>query len=501
MTRSLILGVAALALLTPAAKADQAKPACTYAEVAQFPLHYSGPGLEITVDGQMNGSPALMLVDTGSYSISVTRTGVERRKLPLRYVDAHAIGVGGNARIANTRLSDLAVGPVHSGKTSVDVITSTGSTPAYDAIIGAPFLLQTDLEISLPDKTLKMYTASGCNDTFLALWDEGSIDVPFLRGYEKGKIPKFMVKVNGHDMKAIVDTGASISTIELEAARKAGLDLDAPGVKRIGDVAGIGANRVHRWSAVFDSFSIGSETISKPELSVIDTQGRTNVDVLLGADFLRSHRVLFAMSQGKLYVAYVGGDAFASRVSSSSWIRQEADTGNADAQYVLGEAYLSGHDSANGLAMLDKAAANGSPYAALALGRKLMREGRYADAEPRLAAALDKLPSERFGALLLYLARLHLGKAAAAPGELDAHFEGADGEWPAPIADFYLGRIDAEQLLSKARKDDNLSRARSCDANTFIAKWHAAHGDKAKADAFEQSAREQCRAPAGKPQA
>jgi len=500
MTRSLTFGIAALALLMSAAKADDAKSACTYAEVARFPLHYSGPGLQITVDGQMNGNPALMLVDTGAYSISVTRTGVERHKLALRYVEAHAVGVGGNAKISNARLSDLAVGPVHSGKTGIDVITSTGDTPAYDAILGAPFLLQTDLEISMPDKTLKMYTASGCGDTFLALWDEGAIDVPFLRGYEKGKIPKFTVKVNGHDMKAIIDTGASISTIELEAARRAGLDLDGPGVKRMTDVAGVGARRVSRWSAVFDSFAIGSETIRKPELNVIDTHGAVDVDVLLGDDFLRTHRVLFAMSQGKLYVAYVGGDVFPAGPSTSSWVQREADAGNPDAQYVLGQAHLAANDSANGLAMLEKAAANGSPYAALALGRKLMREGRYADAALRLKAALDKLPTERFGALLLYLARLHAGDAASAPHELDTHFERADGEWPAPIADFYLGRIDAEQLLSTARKDEKLSRARSCDASTYIARWHDAHGDKAKAAQFERSAREQCPPPAGKPQ-
>ncbi len=37
------------------------------------------------------------------------------------------------------------------------------------------------------------------------------------------------------------------------------------------------------------------------------------VDILLGADFLRSHRVLFAMSQQKIYLSYIGGAPFGQR--------------------------------------------------------------------------------------------------------------------------------------------------------------------------------------------
>ncbi len=33
-------------------------------------------------------------------------------------------------------------------------------------------------------------------------------------------------------------------------------------------------------------------------------------DMLLGADFLRSHRVLLAMSQRRLYYTYYGGKVF-----------------------------------------------------------------------------------------------------------------------------------------------------------------------------------------------
>jgi hypothetical protein len=41
--------------------------------------------------------------------------------------------------------------------------------------------------------------------------------------------------------------------------------------------------------------------------------GALPVDMLLGADFLRTHRILFAMSQDRLYMSYLGGDPFPPR--------------------------------------------------------------------------------------------------------------------------------------------------------------------------------------------
>lgn len=503
--RCLLPLLAALALAAPGAGAAGDKPACTYAQVASFPLRYSGPALEITVDGEIDGAPARMLVDTGSFSIFLTQTGVERRALPVRYANAYVEGVGGTAKLAHARVRDLAVGPVHSGKVTMDVITRTAYIPSYDAIIGAPFLLQADLEISLSDKMLKMYSAAGCGDTFLALWAEGSIDVPFLPGYKKGSIPRFTVKVNGHELKAIIDSGAGASVVELDAARRAGLKLDGPGVTATGATWGVGERKVRLWRAVFDSLAIGTETIGKPELAIMDSEGRADVDVILGADFLRTHRVLFAMSQGKLYLAYLGGEVFSRHKDIEPWMQREADTGNADAQYLLGKAYLDGEDTvrdtAKGVALLEEAAAHGSPYADLLLGRRLMHEGRYAQAEQRLKAATDKLPTERLGALLLYLARLHTGDPAFARRELEATFERSEGDWPTPIADFYLGRIDAGELLSKAGRKEHLSRARGCEANSYIASWHEAHGDKLKAEAFAKAAQSQCAVPSGTPDA
>jgi predicted aspartyl protease len=504
LRRLLPLTVAA-ALLAPPAGAAGAAPACTYTELANIPLRYTGPDLEVTLGGEIDGTPARMLVDTGAFASFLTRTGIERRGLPLRETINRVSGVGGDSRLYTAHLRDMAVGPFHTGAIDMNVIGNMGNAPPYDAIIGDTVLMAHDLEISLADKTLKLLRPSGCDETFLGDWGGDIIVVPF--ALSGSGIPRFTVKVNGHKMIAVIDSGAETSSISPAGARRAGLKLDGPGVKRVDDIYGVGERKVAQWVAVFDSFSIGTETIDRPELSIVDDDADTDAeqDMLLGADFLRAHHVLFAKSQKKIYLSYLGGQVFTHRTGIEPWIRQEADAGNADAQFALARMYQAGTgagvapDQAMADAWLDKAAVQGSPYARLDVGARLLHAGQPAQAAQQLKAALDQLPTERFGALRLHLARLQGGDPVLAKSELEATFARNEGAWPAPIANFYLGRIGADELLSLARKDG--SRSRICDTHTWLAEWHEAHGDKDKAATLRAAAQTSCDRPAGKPPA
>jgi lipoprotein NlpI len=131
------------------------------------------------------------------------------------------------------------------------------------------------------------------------------------------------------------------------------------------------------------------------------------------------------------------------------------------------------------------------------VGRKLMDSGRWAEAAQRIAGALEKLPAERVYALWLYIARVRTGDPATAKRELETTFaRSEDHEWPAPIADFYLGKLDAAALLEQAGKDAKLAKARTCQSNSFMAEWHAAQGDDAKARSLRATVQAYCAAPA-----
>jgi len=497
------LGAAALPLLLlpQSVQAQDATPSkCAYAEIAQLPLRYAGTALQPAVDGVIDGVPAVMLVDTGSDANYLTMTATLKRDLPLRVTLSTVRGVSGKSRLYSARLKDFSVGTISSpGRKELSVIKSMTSTPGFDAIVGAPFLLQADFEIDLRAKQIKFFRGQDCEHTPLNYWEEPATEVPFVQTRGRNPKPHFKMLINGKEVEAMLDTGASTTALSLEAATRIGIDVKAPEARLLGNTGGVGATRVPRWSVPVKSLQIGEEKIGNVQLGVIDSQSEYTPDLLLGQDFLRAHHVLFAMSQQKLYVAYIGGDIFGHAAGIEPWIRAEAEGGNADAQFVLAQAYLHGRgveqDTRQYRTWLDKAVAQGHAQARLIQGRQYYTEGKAAQAIPLLRAALDQMPDERIAPLWLYNARVANGETELATRELAAAFKTQDyDDWPAPVVRFYLGKESAAQVLAEAGTASPSGHDDSCQATSLLADWYEARGDKAQAAPLRADLHARCAA-------
>jgi clan AA aspartic protease (TIGR02281 family) len=475
----------------------QAASDCQYVQVAKMPVEYRGPNLEITVGGQINGKPATMLVDTGAEFISVSRPTAEALQLKRRESSEYAVGVGGRSKMYEAYLDAFSIGATRPTKGWARVLVDTGDKPPYDAIAGVPFLMQMDLEVALADKEIRFFQASGCDDAFLAYWDRHAVAIPYRR-YD-APWPVFSIEINGHRMTAIIDTGATASAITASAARKYGLATSKPDAKELSYTAGIGTRRVATWITHTQSIKIGNETILDADIMVIDERGDSDFDVVLGTDFLRAHRVLFAVSQQNIYLSYLGGDVFTPRRTIEPWMRKEAENGNPDAQMRLAQHYLYGkgvaRDEAQAQAWLDKAAALGHLDANLTDGYRKLNAGRYADAASRLQTVLAKTDDGRFEALALYRARVGSGQQALGAEELAARFARFDKQaWPGPVAEYFLGHIDATRLQALAAADPDFARERGCDALDEMTGLHLAQGNAAAAEPFKAAWNKSCAA-------
>ncbi len=492
MPRLLVLPCAAL-LFTPPALAEDKPAGCVYVEVAKLPVKYAGPNLQATIPGTTNGKPARMLMDTGAEISALTETYAEKLDLNLQSTGRWVTGIGGDARLYNARVDEMTVGPTRAGVSTMRVIGATGGKPAFDVVVGAPFLLQADLEMNLADREIKFFRPQNCKDSFLGYWKDAHVtEIEYNWRTTRGPNPHFTVQLNGHPLDAMIDSGADTTVIELDAARRAGLRLDAPDVKKLGNIAGVGESKVAYWSAHFDKLVIGDENILDARIGVMESQGDRNVDIMLGRDFLRQHRVLFAKSQKKLYISYIGkGDVFVSHATTiEPWLQREADEGNPDAEYQLAAMYRTGgivpQDLAKANHWIQLAARHGHPRAELVVGRMLMASGRDAEAAPHLRAALDQLPEDGHAALSLYIARLRSGQAALGQQELDTAFK-VNKNWPAPVAQFYLGRLDMAGVFAQAAqaaKTPDIARRRVCDSTAAVADLYAAQGKAADAAAL-----------------
>jgi clan AA aspartic protease (TIGR02281 family) len=474
---------------------EQKPPGCQFIQFAALPLSYAGSPLEITVGGTINGKPARMMIDTGGYGNVLTTSGVLRHHLKRELSYAYAVGIGGRSDLYVASVKDFSIGPSRgTGAALMDVLDQSHGAVPYDAIVGAPFLLQADMEISLAAKELKFFSPQDCKDAFLAYWDRNAVVVPFLNGPSRN--PRFTVEVNGRKLKAMIDTGATSSAIELDAAAAAGLvpKEDAGGASY---AVGIGERAAGLWRAHVDSFAIGNERIESVDINVIDTGGRLSVDVVLGADFLRAHRVLFAMSQRRLYLSYVDGNVFGTGSLAEPWLRAEAEHGNGDAQLLLASAHAAGRhvpkDPVQSRAWLDKAIAQGHPGAHLKLGREMFDAGRYAEAAALLSVGVSGTPTDNYAPLQLYLARLGSDQEELGRRELAASLErDPDRPWPAPIGDFYLKRIKMDALSFEVEREPRLARRRNCEATFFQAELQRAQGNAQAAAQLKAAARTAC---------
>jgi hypothetical protein len=314
VARSLLSPLLAIACLLAGATAHAAgaPSACHYREGSVLSLTQPAGGTPM-VDGSINQQPVRMLLDTGAGRTSLIRSTADRLGLTLTRENQFSYGIGGRASIYSARVRDLGLGNLHSRVTLLPVLDSLPNSAA-GVLLGADFLFQADLEVALAEKQVRFFHADGCDDRFLAYWDPHASEMPLERSSSASAWPTIEILLNGIKVRAIIDTGAVRSLIDLDAASRAGITPDTPGVVPSRPIHGIGSAAMPVWNAQFATFTIGDETIQHAKIGIVDLQqGRPRdafPDMLIGRDFLLAHRVLFALSQDRLYFSYLGGPVF-----------------------------------------------------------------------------------------------------------------------------------------------------------------------------------------------
>lgn len=289
-----------------------AESACHYVEQANLAITHPDQSRLPTVDGEINGKPVKMEINTGATNTFILRAEADRQNLNPERIKRQVQNAAGAESMFLVKVKDFAVGGAHTTNLRFPVIESKGLNQA-GTILGDDFLLQYDVELDLPGKRIKLFQAEHCNEKALAYWDQNAMTVPmeFTPGFAR---PLVQVKINGTPIWAMISTGSPYSTVDLAAARRLGLSIDAPGVVYHGKVDGIGEEKVEHWNMTFDSFALGDEVVQHPRLAVIDStyryRGRKQYEMVLGRDFLSAHHVLLARSQMQFYYSYNGGQVF-----------------------------------------------------------------------------------------------------------------------------------------------------------------------------------------------
>ena len=306
MMRAAAAALAGLLVLAPGAGFAQA-PKCQLVRVAEWPVRFER-NLP-TVEGTINGKKIGVLIDTGAFASFLLKPSAQKLGLETQSTSQSMIGVGGSSQIHWTRISELRIRELFKERVQVRV-GGERAIRGVDMVLGDDFLRNFDLEFDYARGVVRLFQPEGCGDAHLAYWDPAATSVP-LEDAEKIVVP---IKMNGRDGLALLDSGASRSVVELAFAEKIGVTPQSAGVTPTSCSAGVGGGTVRQWLARFDTLAIGEEVIRGARLDMADlmpeASRRRKPSLVLGTDFLRSHRVFVSRKQNKAYFSYGGGQVF-----------------------------------------------------------------------------------------------------------------------------------------------------------------------------------------------
>jgi predicted aspartyl protease len=319
MKRCIFVAASAAIALAMAGNATAQTPKCQLARIAELPVrtnHYRP-----VVEGAINGEKIGILLDTGSAHSLVLRSATARLGLTRYETGSRAFGIGGETPVDYVHIDEFRIGQAVRKNWRVLVAGEHDFGAEFAVLLGDDFLHQADVEFDLANNAVRLYQAKDCEGVSLAYWTREPVEIPL----EPGPKIWLTIQINGKPVRAELDSGASGSILSSPEAARLGVTQESPGVVAAGCVGGVGRRTVDSWIAQFESFQIGNEIIRNPRLRFADMWQHTTYtetgsrlpahfaglpQMLLGADFLRAHRVLVAHSQRKMYFTYAGGTVF-----------------------------------------------------------------------------------------------------------------------------------------------------------------------------------------------
>jgi hypothetical protein len=296
--------LAALGFLITAA----AHPTCRVVPESTVPVDIVRNTPLATV--QVNDVDATFIVDTGAYRTLMGENAVRNLNLERDQWAATAIrGIGGVKERPDALPRSLRLGTTMlrrrtlTGGTSVMVgplpVNTVDGRPIA-GLLGRDFLAPFDLDIDLPNGRLTLFDVQGCSTGFLP-WTTPYAAIPAITSV--GSALVVQVVVDGRPLRALIDTGASGSLITAAGMFRLGLTPELLAHDPVGNGAGVGPAPVPMQRHHFAEMRVGPDATRDLTLWVAPVHIVPIVDMLLGADWLRTRRVWLSFATKQMFVA------------------------------------------------------------------------------------------------------------------------------------------------------------------------------------------------------
>ena len=276
--------------------------ACRVEQRAAVLLDFAAGSILVPV--AVDGRPAAFVLDTGAERSMVSETAARRLDLARDEWDATTMhGVGGDVRRRNAVPRTMALGGVPLRRRTVahDLSLTVADLPAeiegrpIAGLLGADLLASFDLDIDLPNRTLRLFDVQDCRGDFI-LWPQPYRAIPAVRPVRD--VLLLPVMLDGTVLRAQLDTGSATTLILAPGIARLGLPADPTGPA----VRGVGRDSLGTTLHRFRRMQVGPVVETDQVIPLARAFALRVVDMLLGADWLAKRRVWVSYATSQVFV-------------------------------------------------------------------------------------------------------------------------------------------------------------------------------------------------------
>lgn len=301
-----IFALLSLLLLAACATPTGAQTPAFCGLVGRTELPSTRLGLFAAVESTVDGAKALLVVDTGAARTVLSAETARRAGavLDLQRV-VRSTGIGGTAVYPTARINRLLLGRV---PVLPAMVTIMPEVPVADGNIGMDILGEVELDLDMWAGRITLYQGRLCPGAGPP-WPRGATELqtavpmsPLLPPAARPRLLLVAITLDGVPALAQLDSGAGRSFVARSFAARLGVTDAAlaasPPLRLTGLSPQDGLGRLWR----FREAKVGAERLRAPEMVVTDLHDQ-GFDVLLGMDYLGSHRVWMSYATRRVFVS------------------------------------------------------------------------------------------------------------------------------------------------------------------------------------------------------
>lgn len=242
------------------------------------------------------GHSLAMLVDTGGIYSMLKKKWVRELRLTEFTLQSVVYRNGRRAIHQYVKATDFQFGRMFARSTAMLVMPDDLAAADVDGTLAPDFLSRFDVEFDFAHSKIKLFEPNKCAASPV-YWALHHAEVQL--GTNGWKQIFTTVNLDGKNMTAQIDTGASRSFLYLDVAQDLlGLKMDDPALKPLIDEAG----KSHGYTYPFKTLRFGTIVVQGPAIRVADeVRGPDAPHMVIGMDLLRSLRLYISYKDSKIY--------------------------------------------------------------------------------------------------------------------------------------------------------------------------------------------------------